>query len=43
MKEKQNIKTDKIIEVKNVTKIFEDGVTVIDDMNLSIKRGPFVT
>ena len=42
MKEKQ-IKNDKIIEVKNVTKIFEDGVTVIDDMNLSIKRGQFVT
>ena len=34
---------DKIIEVKDVTKIFEDGVTVIDDMNLSIKRGQFVT
>lgn len=43
MKEKQITKTDKIIEVKNVTKIFEDGVTVIDDMNLSIKRGQFVT
>ncbi len=43
MKEKQTVKTDKIIEVKNVTKIFEDGVTVIDDMNLSIKRGQFVT
>ncbi len=35
-------KTDKIIEVKNVTKEF-DGVTVIDDINLSIKRGQFVT
>ena len=43
MKEKQIVRTDKIIEVKNVTKIFEDGVTVIDDMNLSIKRGQFVT
>jgi len=36
-------KEDKIIEVENITKIFEDGVTVIDDMNLSIKRGQFVT
>ena len=40
---KDRNKFDKIIEVKNVTKIFEDGVTVIDDMNLSIKRGQFVT
>ena len=35
-------KFDKIIEVKNVTKVF-DGETVIDDMNLSVKRGQFVT
>ncbi|MCH5164414.1 MAG: ABC transporter ATP-binding protein [Clostridiales bacterium] len=33
---------DKIIEVKNVTKIFDD-TTVIDDLNLSIRRGQFVT
>ncbi len=33
---------EKIIEVKNVTKTFDD-VTVIDDLNLSIKRGQFVT
>ncbi len=33
---------DKIIEVKNVTKTFDD-VTVIDDLNLSIRRGQFVT
>lgn len=33
---------DKIIEVKNVTKVF-DGETIIDDMNLSIRRGQFVT
>lgn len=31
-----------IIELKNVTKIF-DGVTVIDKMNLKIKKGEFVT
>ena len=33
---------DYIIQLKNVTKIF-DGVTVIDKMNLNIKRGEFVT
>ena len=31
-----------IIELKNVTKIY-DGVTVIDKMNLNIKKGEFVT
>ena len=35
-------KFDKIIEVKSVTKMF-DGVTVVDDISLSIKRGEFVT
>ena len=36
------VKFDKIIEVRNVTKVFDD-VTVVDNMNLSIKRGDFVT
>ncbi len=35
-------KFDKIIEIRNVTKVFDD-VTVVDNMNLSIKRGDFVT
>ena len=35
-------KLDTIIKVENVTKVF-DNVTVIDNMNLSIKRGKFVT
>lgn len=35
-------KFDRIIEVKGITKAF-DGVTVIDDLSLSIKRGQFVT
>ncbi len=39
---KQIKKTDRIIEVKNITKVF-DGVTVIDNMNLAIRRGEFVT
>ncbi|MBR2967273.1 MAG: ABC transporter ATP-binding protein [Clostridia bacterium] len=33
---------DKIIEVKNVTKVFDD-TTVIDELNLSIRRGQFIT
>lgn len=40
---KEQSKFDKIIEVRNVTKVFEDGVTVLDDINLSIRRGQFVT
>lgn len=35
-------KSDNIIEVKGITKVF-DGVTVLDDLSLSIKRGQFVT
>lgn len=35
-------KFDKIIEIRNITKVF-DGVTVVDDVNFSIKRGEFVT
>ena len=31
-----------IIEMKSVTKVF-DGETVIDKMNLNIKKGEFVT
>lgn len=42
MRETVREKSEKIIEVKNVTKVFDD-VTVIDDINLSIKRGQFVT
>ena len=35
-------KSDNIIEIKGVTKVF-DGVTVIDNLSLGIKRGQFVT
>ncbi len=42
MKEIRENKFDKIIEVKNVIKKFGD-VTVLDDVNLSIRRGQFVT
>ena len=40
MKEKEKI--EKIIEIRNVTKVFDD-VTVIDDLNLSIRKGQFLT
>ncbi len=32
-----------IIELSHITKTFEDGVTVIEDLNLSVKRGELVT
>ncbi len=35
-------KSDNIIEIKNVSKVF-DGITVVDDVNLAVKRGEFVT
>ncbi len=35
-------KGDNIIEIKGVTKVF-DGVTVLDNISLSIRRGQFVT
>lgn len=35
-------KSDYIIEIKNVSKVF-DGITVVDDVNLAVKRGEFVT
>ena len=35
-------KSDSIIEIKGITKVF-DGVTVLDDLSLCVKRGQFVT
>jgi len=35
-------KFDKIIELRNVSKVY-NGVTVVDEITLSIKRGDFVT
>lgn len=34
---------EKIIELVNVTKTFEDGVTVIDNCNLYVCKGEFIT
>lgn len=38
----KTVKAEKIIELKNLVKVF-DGVTVVDDVNLNIRRGEFVT
>lgn len=35
-------KFETIIEVKGITKVF-DGVTVLDDLNLGIRKGQFMT
>lgn len=35
--------TTNIIELKHITKTYEDGFTVVSDFNLEIKRGEFVT
>ncbi|MDY2841427.1 MAG: ABC transporter ATP-binding protein [Candidatus Borkfalkiaceae bacterium] len=36
-------KKEKIIELKNVSRRFEDGVVAVDGVNLYIRRGEFVT
>ncbi len=36
-------KNDKIIEIINLERTFEDGVIAISDLNLSVKKGEFVT
>ncbi len=35
-------KFDNIIEIKNVTKVF-DGITAVDNVSLAVRRGEFVT
>ncbi len=34
---------DTLIELKHIKKVFEDGVTVIEDLSLEVKKGEFVT
>ncbi len=36
-------KKDTLIELKHIKKVFEDGVTLIEDLSLEIKKGEFVT
>ncbi|MBQ0099576.1 MAG: ABC transporter ATP-binding protein [Firmicutes bacterium] len=39
----ENKEKGNIIELKNITRIFEDGVAAVSNLNLSIKKGEFVT
>ena len=34
---------EKIIELKNITKTYDNGFTAVSDFNLYVKRGEFVT
>ena len=34
---------ENIIELKHITKTFEDGFHAVEDFNLEVKRGEFVT
>ncbi len=36
-------KNTNIIELRGITKVYEDGYTAVDDFNLEVKRGEFVT
>lgn len=41
--EKKSGSNANIIELKSITKRFEDGFAAVDDFNLEVKRGEFVT
>lgn len=41
--ENKTVRNDNIIELKNITRCFEDGYAAVKDFNLSVKRGEFVT
>ena len=34
---------ENIIELRHITKEFEDGFTAVSDFNLKVRRGEFVT
>lgn len=36
-------KKEKIIELKNITRQFEDGVVAVDNINLYVRKGEFIT
>lgn len=38
-----NTSSTNIIELKHITKTFEDGFVAVEDFNLTVKRGEFVT
>ena len=35
--------TKNIIELKHITKTYEDGFTAVSDFNLEVKQGEFIT
>ncbi len=39
----KNTAKENIIELKNISRTFDDGFCVVDDFNLTIQRGEFVT
>ena len=39
----RNTARENIIELKHISRTFDDGVRVVDDFNLTIQRGEFVT
>lgn len=41
--EKNNTNSNNIIELKNITKIFDDSFAAVEEFNLEVKRGEFVT
>lgn len=41
--EKNNNNSKNIIELKNITKVFEDNFAAVEEFNLEVKRGEFVT
>lgn len=43
--QQKNVQNQKetLIELKHIKKVFEDGVTLIEDLSLEVKKGEFVT
>ena len=39
----RNTTRENIIELKHISRTFDDGFRVVDDFNLTIQRGEFVT
>lgn len=39
----RNTTTENIIELKHISRTFDDGFRVVDDFNLTVQRGEFVT
>ena len=37
------MQNENIIELKHITKVFEDGFTAVSDFNLEVRKGEFVT